>query len=57
MASGKFSTMNANENMQDSWEALADYLNSLSTDGKKKDVRSWKNVSKYNTNEYFIYKL
>ncbi|GAB1864069.1 hypothetical protein CAJAP_05148 [Camponotus japonicus] len=43
MASGKFSTMNANENMQDSWEALADYLNSLSTDGKKKDVRSWKN--------------
>lgn len=45
MASGKFNTMNANENIQDSWENLSQYLNSLSTDGKQKDIKSWKNVS------------
>lgn len=45
MASGKFNTMNANESLQNNWENLSTYLNSLSTDGKKKDVKSWKTVS------------
>lgn len=36
LVSGKFNTINANENLQQKWEDLSNYLNSLSTDGKKK---------------------
>jgi len=37
MAIGKFNSMNANENVQKKWNQLSEYLNSLATDGKKKD--------------------
>lgn len=55
MATGKFTGMNANENMQEKWEQLSEYLNSLATDGKKKDVRSWKTVSIYDINFSFFH--
>ncbi|KYN21089.1 hypothetical protein ALC57_06544, partial [Trachymyrmex cornetzi] len=42
VASGKFNMMNAKENLDGSWEDLCSYLNSLATDGKQKDVKSWK---------------
>ncbi|XP_077266130.1 uncharacterized protein LOC143899610 isoform X1 [Temnothorax americanus] len=42
MATGKFNSINGNENAQDSWNELATLLNSLAPDGKKKDVKSWK---------------
>lgn len=45
MATGKFTSMNANINIQEKWEQLTKYLNSLATDGKKKDIKSWKTVS------------
>jgi len=45
--------MNANENVQEKWNQLSEYLNSLATDGKKKDVKSWKTVSIY-TLTFFI---
>lgn len=48
--SGKFNSLNANENLQDKWQDLSNNLNSLATDGKKKDVKSWKTVGIYNNN-------
>lgn len=44
VASGKFNTLNANHALQGSWEELAAHLNSLSCNGKEKDVKSWKIV-------------
>lgn len=45
MATGKYNTLNGKENFDQGWNDLATYLNSLSTDGKIKDVKSWKTVS------------
>lgn len=43
MATGKFNTLNGKENFEEGWNSLA-HLNSLSTDGKIKDTRSWRTV-------------
>jgi len=45
MASGKFTSMNSNVQLQGSWESLVTFLNSLEPNGKEKDVKSWKTVS------------
>lgn len=47
MATGKFNTMNGKENFDKGWVDLAEHLNSLSADGKTKDIKSWKTVSIY----------
>lgn len=48
VALSKFTTMNAKEHLQGSWEELTDSLNSLVPNGKAKDVKSWKTVNIYN---------
>jgi len=57
VASGKFNIMNAKENLQGCWEDLCNYLNSLSSDGKQKDIKSWKTVSKNSSrkNQHIFY--
>ncbi|XP_025161361.1 uncharacterized protein LOC112590047 [Harpegnathos saltator] len=42
VAQGKFTTMNAKEHLQGSWEELTQLLNSMVPNGKAKDVKSWK---------------
>ncbi|KYN29985.1 hypothetical protein ALC57_00553 [Trachymyrmex cornetzi] len=44
VASGKFNALNGNHTLQGNWEELASHSNSLSANGKEKDVKSWKIV-------------
>lgn len=44
LQSNKFLGLHGKENLDGSWEDMASYLNSLATDGRTKDVKSWKTV-------------
>lgn len=44
LQNNKFVGLHGKENIDGSWEDMTNYLNSLTTDGKSKDVKSWKTV-------------
>ena len=44
VATNKFIGLHGKENIDGSWEEMANHLNSLATDSKVKDVKSWKTV-------------
>lgn len=46
VATGKFKTLHGNAELRGSWEQLVEQLNKMAKDGKSKDVKSWKAVSK-----------